>query len=99
MTTEIQRLRVGEECQLRLESLLTAGYVWEPTIEGDRSVVDVSKQIAAERDQAVGSSPDEVFTIRAKRPGKATLRLTQRRPWEAQTAAANERVVELEVSP
>jgi hypothetical protein len=37
--TQRVRLRVGEEHELRLESLVSAGYLWEPTVEGDRDVV------------------------------------------------------------
>ncbi|HMI98989.1 MAG TPA: protease inhibitor I42 family protein [Gaiellaceae bacterium] len=100
MATEKEtiRLRVGEEHPVRLESLLTAGYEWMPEAD-DPSIANVLRSAStAEGEQAIGAAPDEVFTIKAVRPGKATVRFAQRRPWERGARSENEHVVELDVT-
>ena len=94
-------LHTGEEHTLKLESLLPAGYEWTPEVEGDASIADVQKQDASEDEAestAVGAAPEEIFTIRARRPGRATIRLAQRRPWEHDSEPANEYIVDLDVA-
>jgi predicted secreted protein len=92
------RLRVGEEHPIRLESLRTAGYEWQPEVEGDEVAAVVKESGEEEQPEAVGASPDEVFKIKALKPGKALLRFAQRRPWESGDSAGDEHVVELDVS-
>jgi predicted secreted protein len=93
------QLRVGEEHPIQLDSLLTAGYEWAPQLEGDESVAEVVKEEPppATGEEAVGASPPEVFKIKALRPGKATVRFAQRRPWETGGDPGDEHVVELDV--
>lgn len=93
------RLRVGEERPIHLESLLSAGYEWEPQLEGDEAVAEVVKGEPPPdtSELAVGASPPEVFKIKALRPGKATVRFAQRRPWESGSDPSDEHVVELDV--
>jgi predicted secreted protein len=46
----------------------------------------------------IGTSADELFTIRAISPGATRVRFAQRRPWEPDDKpAVNEHVVELRV--
>jgi predicted secreted protein len=96
---KVVKLRVGDEHAIHLESLLPAGYEWEPEVQGDEQVAEVTKSASGEEggEEAVGVGPDEVVTIKAVRPGKATIRLAQRRPWEHGTEPHNEEVVELQV--
>jgi len=93
------QLRVGEEHPIELDSLRTAGYVWEPRLEGDESVAEVVKDESPPETgtEAVGASVPEVFKIKALRPGKATVRFEQRRPWESGGDPDDELVVELDV--
>ncbi len=93
------QLRVGEEHPIELDSLRTAGYEWQPELEGDESVAEVVKDEAPPETggQAVGAAPPEVFKIKALRPGKATVRFAQRRPWETGGDPGDEHVVELDV--
>ena len=92
------RLRVGEEHPVRLESLLTAGYEWMPEAD-DPSIASVRKSTpAAGGERAVGAGPDEVFKIKAMRPGKATVRFAQRRSWEPSAQSEDEHVIELDVT-
>ena len=90
-------LRVGEEKPVRLSGLGTAGYSWQPEVDGD-DVLEITKQAAQQAPGAAeGSSADEIFTVRAKRPGKTRVRFAQRRSWERGGPAANEHVVDLRI--
>ena len=95
------RLSVGAggESTIRLPGLGTSGYLWEPEVE-DESIATVEK--AAEQPElpecaGIGASRDEVFLIRAARPGKTRVRFVQRRPWETNVAPLNEHIVEVDV--
>jgi predicted secreted protein len=93
-------LRVGEEYSVRLAGLGTAGYRWAADLQGDPGVADVhpAGAEALESSGAVGAAADEVFTIRANRPGAARIRFVQRRPWEKGAPASNERTIQLRVT-
>lgn len=97
---DVVTLRVGEEHPVRLAGLGTAGYRWMTTVEGDEGVVEVAAAGLAEpANRRIGTSADELFTIRALRPGATRVRFAQRRPWEPDaTPAVSERVVELRVA-
>ena len=85
---------------MRLAGLGTAGYHWTASVEGDKAVVDVTAVGLAEpANKRIGTSADELFTIRALRPGATRVRFAQRRPWEPDaTPAVSEHVVELRVA-
>lgn len=94
-------LRVGEERAVTLTGLGTAGYRWAPHLEGDPGIADVSPagEQAPTPEGAVGASADEVFTVRAMRPGATRIRFEQRRPWEGDDSPpANERTIQLRIS-
>ena len=97
---DVVTLRVGARHRVRLAGLGTAGYRWVPSVEGDESVVNVTDAGLAEPANArIGTSADELFDIRALRPGTTRVRFEQRWPWEPDDApAANEQVVEVHVS-
>lgn len=92
-------LRVGEEYSVRLAGLGTAGYRWEPLLEGDPGValVHPAGEDTSEDNEAVGASADEVFTVHANRPGATRIRFVQRRPWERDVPPANEHTIQLRV--
>ena len=69
-------------------------------MEGDERVVEVSATgLAQPANHRIGTSADELFTIRALRPGETRVRFLQRRPWEPDdTPAVSERIVDVRVS-
>jgi predicted secreted protein len=75
-------LRVGQDHEIRLAGLRTAGYQWSFDIEGAQEAIRVRKSWGPTPGNLVGYSADEVFTITARRPGRATVRFEQRRSWE-----------------
>jgi predicted secreted protein len=97
---EVVTLRVGEQHPVRLAGLGTAGYRWAPLVEGDEGIAEVSDAgVARPANARIGTSADELFTIRAMRPGVTRVRFVQRRPWESEDEpAANEHVVEIRVT-
>jgi predicted secreted protein len=96
----VVNLSVGEAHRVRLPGLGTAGYRWMPVVEGDEGVAEVSDAGVAElANRRIGTSADELFDIRAVRPGAARVRFEQRRPFEpADVPPAAEQVVEVRVS-
>jgi predicted secreted protein len=97
--SDVVELRVGEQHQVRLKGLGTAGYRWQAQV-ADASVAEVTEEGVAELpDRRIGTSADELFAIRALAPGATTVRFEQRRPFEpADVPAADERVVEVRVA-
>jgi predicted secreted protein len=97
---DVLNLRVGDEHPVRLKGLGTAGYRWGAVVEGDEGVADVADAGVAELpNRRIGTSADELFTIRALRPGTTRVRFAQRRPWEADDVpAVEEHVFEIRVT-
>ena len=97
---DVVALRVGEDHPVRLAGLGTAGYHWVALVEGDERIVEVSATgLAQPANRRIGTSADELFTIRALRPGETRVRFLQRRPWEPDdTPAVSERVVDVRVT-
>jgi predicted secreted protein len=94
-------LRVGEEHEVRLSGLATAGYHWSCEVEGAQDALAVSKQWASPEDRPdpsdVGTSAEEIFRVTALRPGTARLRFTQGRRWEKDTPPLNTLVMGVDV--
>jgi predicted secreted protein len=97
---EVVNLRVGDEHPVRLKGLGTAGYRWMPRVEGDEGIAEVAETGLAEpADRRIGTSADELFTIRALRPGTAVVRFEQRRPFEPKDVPpVEERTMEIRVA-
>lgn len=94
-------LRAGEEHEVRLSGLATAGYHWSCDVEGAEDALAVSKLPTLPQDRPdpsnVGTSADEIFRITALRPGTATLRFTQGRRWETDAPPLNTLVMGVDV--
>jgi len=83
-------LRVGELHELELRGLGSAGYSWEPSVEGPAGVVEVRRAPAgppAERPPPGGPPPEsgslpEAFQVVGVGPGQARVRFVLRRTWE-----------------
>ena len=99
MTTAILMI-VGEQAEVTLPSLGTAGYRWSETLAGDTDAVSLRWQRWVPIDEAkprlAGVSAPERLLLVALAPGRLTVRLEQRRPWEAGPPKA-ERTVEVRV--
>ena len=95
-TSEIA-LKVGEERRLPLSSLAMAGYRWSGSVQGpDPGAVELELR----RDEPspvarAGESAPESAVLRGVMPGRAVIRLEQRRPWERDQPPAD--VIELQV--
>ncbi len=82
------RLARGETLTLRLESNGTTGYQWE-IVSFPRNVRRVGDRYEAPP-QGPGPSPiagaggNQIFTFKAAAPGRGTLRLVYRQPWNRQ---------------
>jgi predicted secreted protein len=91
-------LTVGEQREIELPSLSTAGYVWQHELEDGADALDVDwRRAPLAAGRPVGESAPEVVVLRAKRPGRAHLRLLQRRPWERDVPPLHEHELELEI--
>jgi len=94
-------LRPGERTSVRLPGLGTAGYEWTHRTDGDAGAVEVSISTAPAEEIAgrpPGTSIDELATIQARRPGRATVILEQRRSWENKPDPQDRRVIEVTVT-
>ena len=92
-------LRTGETTTIRLPGLATAGYRWEAVVDDD-AVLEVSTDFEPGDIPPAGaatSNRDELLEVRAREAGTTTVRLRQRRPWEAHGEAAAERELRVNV--
>jgi predicted secreted protein len=86
--TTIQ-LKVGETCTLRLKGRASAGYMWEHHLVGSVHALNVT-QVAlpvhapgdADDRLPTSNSADVLLSLLAVEPGRVTLHLHLRRPWE-----------------
>jgi len=90
-------LRVGQEHQIRLRSLGSAGYIW--TAEADGPSVEVTHTRSPGGPAAPGASTDEIIVIRPVSAGSATIRLEQRRPWASAGDPNDSRTIRVTVLP
>lgn len=75
--------KVGETFEITLESNPTTGYMWEWSNNKDSTVVaKVSNKYEGSKPAIPGSGGVEVFTFKALKAGKATLKLQYKRSWE-----------------
>jgi len=90
-------LAIGEERTLPLRSLATAGYQWSGSISGadpEAVTLELRRGNPPTGSKPGLSAPEEVV-LRGMRPGRALVRLQQRRPWEHDQPAAQ--LLELQV--
>ncbi|HJQ02627.1 MAG TPA: protease inhibitor I42 family protein [Jatrophihabitans sp.] len=74
-------IHVGETRVLRLPSLGSAGYTWQP--HADDPVVEVTHEFApGAAVPGPGASSAELVMICARAAGRTKVHLEQRRPWE-----------------
>jgi predicted secreted protein len=95
-------LSVGEQRDVELPGLGTAGYVWDCEIMGNGNVIDVHwtrGDPSGSPPRTVGQSAPEVATIRAIGPGDVELQLYQHRRWEPPTQATGRHNIPVHVRP
>jgi predicted secreted protein len=94
-------MTVGEERNVELPGLGTAGYVWDVEIVG-AGAIDVHWIRGDPRGSLPcppGQSAPEVASIRAVAPGDDELRLYQHRRWESATQAIARHYIRVHVAP
>ena len=90
-------LGVDEELRIALKSLAMAGYRWQGAVSGpdpDAVRLELHPGELPAGSKPGHSAPEEAI-LRGIRPGRAIVRLQQRRPWERESPAAE--LLELEV--
>jgi hypothetical protein len=73
-------LRAGESTSVPLAGS-AGGFRWRHRVLGDAGTVDVTVDYA-DGPIVPGTWRGEVVTLTGRRPGRAEVRLAQRRPWE-----------------
>jgi len=83
------KIRVGGLIRIDLEELGSAGYVWEiQDLDKDHfDVVDVRTEGPPPSGDVTGKPIVKTWLIRAKKAGKAELKLLYHRPWESEKEA------------
>lgn len=79
------KLNVGESTNVQLKGLASAGYVWNYKIDNNQDCLNISKNYVndGKTSQAkMGTSSDEVFTIKAIKKGNVNIKFLQSRSWE-----------------
>jgi predicted secreted protein len=77
---ERRSARVGEPFTIRLKVNPTTGFGWQAIYDG-QSVELVDRSFALGSGD-VGGAGEEVLTFQAVRPGRVTITVELRRPWE-----------------
>ena len=91
-------LKAGESTTINLKGLATAGYVWNYAIDDNEDLVAISKDfVLSEKltQKNMGKSADEVFTIKANNKGIVNITFFQKRGWETNVQAINEKKVKI----
>ena len=85
---------VGEEFAVTLEANPTTGYWWHLAEPFDRDALELVRSGFERPETAlVGASGEEVWTFKAKRQGRAVVRLEYVRPWEGEGPPAARRTL------
>lgn len=97
-------LKVGETYTLKLPGLGAAGYVWTYEVIENTNLIKVAatttKTSSSSNEESlpvVGSSGDEIFTLKAQKVGHASIRFVQRRPWEQNQPPLKEHILEVDI--
>jgi predicted secreted protein len=97
-TLEEIKLKKGSSVDIPLKGLSTAGYEWNYSVDGDTDSVSISKDfgnIEKSPKKNTGANADEIFTITAQKRGIAAVVFTQKRSWEKNANAADQKKVKI----
>jgi inhibitor of cysteine peptidase len=81
-------LSPGESFEVCLEERPTTGFRWQIVSDGAPLCVLVSDSFAAPKSHVPGRAGHHSWTFRIEHPGRATVELASRRPWEKQKPPA-----------
>jgi inhibitor of cysteine peptidase len=97
MDTDPAKLNVklNEEFSLSLESVPTAGYVWEAKFDGEMIKLK-NKSFVASQPGAIGGGGIETFAFVPIRTGETKITMIYKRSWEKE--AAEERTYPVKIS-
>jgi len=89
-------LKTGESTTIQLKGLATAGYVWSYVTDDNKNLVSISKDYLSVQ-KTVGASVDELYTITANNKGVVNISFFQKRNWEKNNNAANEKKIKITI--
>ena len=89
-------LKTGESTVVQLKGLATAGYQWSYTTDDNKHLVSISKDYLSVPN-TIGASADEIFTIKANNKGVVLISFFQKRNWEKNNNAANEKQIKITI--
>ena len=92
-------LAVGEQRAIPLRALATAGYQWSQSVSGPDPTAIAVEIHRGELPPGTppGRSASEEAIVHGLHPGRATVRLEQRRPWERDQPPAQTLELRVEV--
>lgn len=91
-------LQAGDSTTIKLKGLAAAGYEWNYTTGDSKDLVTISKDFVLEEkltQKNMGTSADEVFTIKANKKGTLIIYFFQKRSWEKNMAPVNEKKIKI----
>ena len=89
-------LKTGETTTVQLKGLATAGYQWNYVSDDNKNLVSISKDYLSVQ-KTIGASADELFTITANNRGVVNISFFQKRSWEQNNNAANEKKIKITI--
>jgi predicted secreted protein len=93
---ELIRAKVGEPFTIALPANPTTGYLWTADYDYYLLMLDSSK-FEKGFSERLGAGGESVFVFKPLRPGKTTISLVYKRPWE--NIVADVRTIHVEVAP
>jgi len=93
-------LQVNEETSIGLPSAGLSGYVWQLQQSGNPGVAETAlrRESADASSAGIGRAAPEKLVIHATAPGKLTLNLALRRPWERDAAPLQSHTLDINVT-
>ncbi|GGG88524.1 protease inhibitor I42 family protein [Edaphobacter dinghuensis] len=91
-------LQVNEEVSIVLPSVGLSGYVWQLQQSGNSGVAEAALRREKIEGAGIGRAAPEKLVIHAAAPGKLTLNLALRRPWEHDSAPLQSHTLEIDVT-
>jgi inhibitor of cysteine peptidase len=95
-TSQVIKVKVGQEFTIALKSNPTTGYDWEYISVFYQWIQSLGKTYEADNTGLIGSGGTDKFTFKAKVKGTATLVFSYKRSWE--TTAADQKTFTVEVN-
>ena len=89
-------LKTGETTTVQLKGLATAGYQWNYLSDDNKNLVSISKDYLSVQ-KTIGASADELYTITANNEGIVNISFFQKRNWEKNNNAANEKKIKITI--